>query len=438
MLLAVDYVGRRVCYFVSRLPSVSRLRLVSLVWEMQRAMLRFYRWSKGGLGVFVLGLVVLAMVAGSALAEPVVKRVSFTPRSDGQGYVVRIHTTERLHAFSEPRFVTRTQLELVLFNAQLARNLKRDTPGGPVQAYTVEARQGHLILRFQLDARTVVTADVYRDRATDDMLLGLTYASGPRASTPTRPVASGSAPALDDARARWRLDTVVIDAGHGGHDSGAIGAGGLREKDVVLPVALKVGEYLEELLDLNVVYTRRDDRFVTLRNRGTIANEAGGKLFISIHANAARNRTGHGTETYFLGMHKTDAAQSVMERENSVIQYESDPNAYAGLNQTALIEQTLAQSAYMRSSELLAGLVQQQFSQRVGRVDRGVKQAGFYVLWGASMPAILVELGFVTNADEAAYLRSENGQIYLASAIYRAVREFKTQYEKGLDLSINQ
>ena len=229
---------------------------------------------------------------------------------------------------------------------------------------------------------------------------------------------------------------VVIDAGHGGHDSGAIGGGGLREKDVVLSVALMVGQYLEELLDLKVVYTRKDDRFITLRNRGKIANEAGGKLFISIHANAARNRTGHGTETYFLGMHKTDAAQHVMERENSVIRYESDPNAYAGLNQAALIEQTLAQSAYMRGSEHLAGLVQQQFTQRVGRVDRGVKQAGFYVLWGASMPAILVELGFVTNAQEAAYLKSENGQIYLASAIFRAVREFKAEYEKGLDLVI--
>ena len=407
-------------------------------------MLRFYRRSRTWLGGLCLG--VLALAAGSVQAEPVVERISFAPRSDGQGYVVRIHTSERFHAYSEPRFVAQNQLEFVLFNAHLSQTFRRDAPDGPVQAYTVESRQGHLVLRFQLDARISVKAEAYRDRTSDDMLLGLTYVGG--ASTPTRRVAvtlppptttpPGNAPALDDARARWRLDTIVIDAGHGGHDSGAIGSGGLREKDVVLPVALMVGQYLEELLDLKVVYTRKDDRFITLRNRGKMANEAGGKLFISIHANAARNRSGHGTETYFLGMHKTDAAQHVMERENSVIRYESDPNAYTGLNQTALIEQTLAQSAYMRGSEHLAGLVQQQFTQRVGRVDRGVKQAGFYVLWGASMPAILVELGFVTNAQEAAYLKSENGQIYLASAIFRAVREFKAEYEKGLDLVTRQ
>jgi len=386
----------------------------------------------------------LGLAVGVVQAGPVVERISFAPRSDGQGYVVRIHTSQRLHAYSEPRFVAQNQLEFILFNALLSQNFRHDAPHGLVLAYTVEDRRGHLVLRFQLDTRTFVKAEAYRDRTSDDMLLSLTYVGAPPASPLPRPVITppvarsspGSTPVLDDARARWRLDTVVIDAGHGGHDTGAIGAGGLREKDLVLPVALKLGQYLEELMDLNVVYTRKDDRFVTLRNRGKIANESGGKLFISIHANAARNRTGHGTETYFLGMHKTNAAQHVMERENSVIQYESDPNAYTGLNEAALIEQTLAQSAYMRSSEHLAGLVQQQFTQRVGRVDRGVKQAGFYVLWGASMPAILIELGFVTNSQEAAFLNSENGQIYLASAIFRAVREFKARYEKGLDLVI--
>jgi N-acetylmuramoyl-L-alanine amidase len=263
----------------------------------------------------------------------------------------------------------------------------------------------------------------------------LTVAGGaPSAAVPVY----HSEAARDDARARWRLDTVVIDAGHGGHDAGAIGPGGLREKDVVLQVALRVGRYLEALLGVNVVYTRQDDRFITLRDRGRIANAAAGKLFISIHANAAYNRSAQGTETYFLGMHKTEAAERVMERENSVIQYEKDPTAYDGLDQRALIEQALAQSAYMRSSEELAGLVQEQFTGQIGRIDRGVKQAGFYVLWGASMPAVLVELGFITNAQEAAFLQSENGQIYLASAIFRAVRSFKTQYEKGLDLSVHQ
>jgi len=407
------------------------------------------RRSRTWKGCVFGSLWVLLLVAGPVRAEPVVERISFAPRSDGQGYVVRIHTSEPLHAYSEPRFLSGNELEFVLFNAEVSQACQRDTPGGPVQAYTLEARQGHIFVRFQLDAQVAVEADAYRDRGSTDVILGLTYVAGTPSATPARPVAawdasapSGATPAphtsravLGDARARWRLDTVVIDAGHGGDDTGAIGAGGLREKDVVLAVALKVGQYLEELLGVRVVYTRRDDRFITLSNRGHLANEAGGKLFVSIHANAAHNRSAQGTETYFLGMHKTDAAEKVMERENSVIRYESDQGAYEGLNQKALIEQTLTQSAYMRGSEQLAGLVQQEFTGRVGRINRGVKQAGFYVLWGASMPSILVELGFVTNAEEAAFLASENGQIYLASAIFRAVRAFKAGYEKGLELS---
>ncbi|MFQ5570143.1 MAG: N-acetylmuramoyl-L-alanine amidase [Rhodothermales bacterium] len=387
--------------------------------------------------------------AGVAQAGPVVERISFAPRVDGLGYVVRIHTTERLHAYSEPRFLANNQLELVLFNTEISQTCQRDTPDGPVQAYSVQRNKGHLLLRFQLNTGVSLKAAAYRDRITNDMLLGLTYTGDVPdvMPAPTRttvppvvvmPSKGHGEPQLDSERARWKLDTVVIDAGHGGHDSGAIGAGGVREKDVVLAVARKLGGYLEELLGLNVVYTRNDDRFISLKKRGQLANEAGGKLFISIHANAARKGRAQGAETYFLGLHKTDAARHVMERENSVVRYESDPNAYDGLNEQALIEQTLTQSAYMRSSELLAGLVQQQFAERVHRENRGVKQAGFYVLWGASMPAVLVELGFVTNPDEAAFLKSKRGQDYLASAIFRAVRDFKTQYEKGLDLVVSE
>ena len=400
----------------------------------------FQRQSKMIVAGLLLGLGVLLPAMSVAQAAPVVERISFMPNSEEQGYVIRIHATQRLVAYSEPRFVGRNQLEMVLFNTQLSQSCRQDAPDGPVQAYTVQMRQNHLVLRIQLDPQLSVKAKASWEHASDDLLLGLTYTGVPTAMpapVPT-PVAQSAALAPGDARARWQLDTVVIDAGHGGHDAGAIGAGGLREKDVTLPVALRVGRYLETLLGVNVVYTRRDDQFITLRDRGRIANEAGGKLFISIHANAAHNRSAQGTETYFLGMHKTGAAEQVMQRENSVVQYEDDPTVYDGLNEKTLIEQALAQSAYMRSSEQLAGFVQQQFNGNVGRINRGVKQAGFYVLWGASMPAILVELGFVTHTEEAAFLQSENGQIYLASAIFKAVRDFKTQYEKGLDLGVAQ
>jgi N-acetylmuramoyl-L-alanine amidase len=209
----------------------------------------------------------------------------------------------------------------------------------------------------------------------------------------------------------------------------------LREKDVTLAVARQVGAYLEERLGVRVVYTRSDDQFIPLQDRGHSANEAGAKLFVSIHANASPSPAAHGTETFFLGMHKTDAARKVMERENSVIELENDPEHYQTFTQEALIRQVLMQSAWMRQSEHLAGNVERQFGERVGRKSRGVKQAGFFVLWNAAMPSILVELGFVTHPEEAAFLRSAAGQDYMASALFRAIRDFKEQYERSLHLA---
>ncbi|MEF8797506.1 MAG: N-acetylmuramoyl-L-alanine amidase, partial [Salinivenus sp.] len=242
---------------------------------------------------------------------------------------------------------------------------------------------------------------------------------------------SASAGASKAARERWKLDTVVIDPGHGGKDPGAT-ANGVYEKSIVLGVARKLGDYIENRLGVDVVYTRTGDRFIPLKKRGHMANEAGAKLFISLHTNAARAHAAHGTETYFLGPSKTEAAEKVMERENSVIKYEDNTQKYEDYDEQALVRQKLTQSAYMRQSERLASLVQSQFEDRVRRDNRGVHQAGFYVLWSASMPSVLVELGFLTNPREARYLNSDRGQTLLASGLFRAVRNYKTKYEKGI------
>ncbi len=374
---------------------------------------------RSGLALW-MGIVVLS---GAAAATPRVERVSFTARADGQGYVIRFHTNEQVAAYSEPVRVSDRVIEITLFHMDLAPSFVKDAPEGPVERYTLTSEDGRIVARFFLSRTVAVNA--YRDRGTTDLLVSLTYESGAARKT-VEPTA--------DARERWRLDTVVIDAGHGGKDAGATGVGGLREKDVVLAVALKLGQYLEDLLGVKVVYTRRSDRFVPLKERGRIANEAGGKLFISIHANSSPSRGAKGTETYFLGMYKTDAASKVMERENSVIRFETDQEHYKNFDEADLIRMQLAQSAFMRQSEQLAGLVEAQFAERVGRRSRGVKQAGFYVLWSASMPALLVELGFLSNPREAAFLRSKSGQAYMASAIFRAVKAFKNDYEKGLHL----
>ena len=250
-----------------------------------------------------------------------------------------------------------------------------------------------------------------------------------------RPLPIGSVNLTTEEKAeRWTLDTVVIDAGHGGKDPGAV-ANGVKEKDVNLAVALQLGYYLEKLLKMNVVYTRTEDEFVELQERGKIANEAGAKLFISIHANSAPYSSQvTGTETYILGLHRTEKAKEVMERENNVVSMEANPDQYEAFYQNSILR-TLALSANLKMSEKLAGEIESEFSSRARRKSRGVKQAGLIVLWAASMPAVLVELGYLTNRFEAAYLNSHQGQDYLASAIFRAVRDFKHDYEKGLNLS---
>ena len=231
----------------------------------------------------------------------------------------------------------------------------------------------------------------------------------------------------------WRLDTIVLDAGHGGHDIGAT-YNGVREKDVTLGIVRALGPMIERELGLRVVYTRRDDRFEELRERGRIANRSGGKLFISIHANAAGASSASGTETYFLAPHRSTSAQEVMERENAVIQLESTPDLYAEYTDQGDILQALAMSAYQEESQTLARLVEGRLVGQ-GRRSRGVKQAGFLVLWAASMPAILVETGFVSNPDEARLLGSAAGQEQTARAIFEAVAAYRDQYERGLRLA---
>jgi N-acetylmuramoyl-L-alanine amidase len=379
-------------------------------------------------------------------ARALVDDVMFTPRSDGQGYVVRVRTADTIEAYGMPRSVGPHKIEWVLYNTALDDSFRKDPPGGPVEAYTTTAKKGHLILRFELDPDQPVRAEAYRDGASNDLLLNLAYTDGGPAvadaggsgtasasSEVVRQVstAEGSDGASQGARERWKLDTVVIDPGHGGKDPGAV-AQGLQEKDIVLDVAHKLGDYIENRLGVDAVFTRTGDRFIPLEERGHMANEAGAKLFISLHANAARAHAAHGTETYFLGPSKSEAAEKVMERENSVIKFEENTEKYDDYDEQALVRQTLTQSAYMRQSEQLASLIQTQFEDRVQRDNRGVHQAGFYVLWSASMPSVLVELGFLTNPTEARFLNSDKGQTYLASAIFRAVRAYKKDYEKGI------
>jgi N-acetylmuramoyl-L-alanine amidase len=231
----------------------------------------------------------------------------------------------------------------------------------------------------------------------------------------------------------YKIRKVVIDAGHGGKDPGAISRKS-KEKDITLSVALKVGEYIKaQFSDVEIIYTRKEDVFVALDERSRIANENGADLFISIHCNANPNRSPYGTETYVMGLHKSDGNLDVAMRENAVITYEEDYSTkYEGYDPNSaesFIIFSLMQHSFLDQSLNMASLIQEEFRDRARRKDRGVKQAGFIVLWKTSMPSVLVELGFLSNAKEEEFLNSSEGQSYLASSIFRAFREYKERVE---------
>ena len=230
--------------------------------------------------------------------------------------------------------------------------------------------------------------------------------------------------------------TIVIDPGHGGKDPGAIGKKG-KEKNINLSVALKLGNLIQEnCKDVNIVYTRQKDTFVALDRRAQIANNAKADLFISIHTNSvAKGRTVRGTETYTLGLHRTDDNLEVAKKENSVILIESDyEQRYAGFNpnssESYIIFEFL-QDKNMEKSVQLATHIQKQFKTTAKRIDKGVHQAGFLVLRETTMPGVLVELGYISTPDEERYLLTEAGTSALAKSIYQAFLSYKKKYDTG-------
>lgn len=382
--------------------------------------------------VWVVLLMAIGLVgAAPATAQIQIRDMELAERSDGEGYVLRVQATERIQAFSVPeRPNDDAVVEWTLYDAAMGEDVDLPT-GGPITRVETDTVDGHFTLRLHLNENEVIRTDAYRDGASDDLLLSLRSATQTAAGQIADDAARSAREIAESARERWRLDTIVIDPGHGGQDHGAT-ANGVREKNIVLDVAQKLGGYLEEHLDVEVLYTRTDDTFIELEERGRFANEHGAKLFISIHANSAGSSRAYGTETFFLGPSKTESARRVMERENSVIRYEEDTDVYDEYDDQELVRATLTQSAYLRQSQDLAAQIENQFAERVNRRSRGVKQAPFYVLWGASMPAVLVEMGFLSNGSEANFLSSDQGQTYMASAIFRAVRDYKEQYERGM------
>lgn len=401
------------------------------------------------------------LVSGTLFLPPLsaqteLTRVSAVERSDGNGFVVRYHLTEPIDSSTviQP---SSNLIQMVIYSAGLDTTGFRYPPAGDVfRDFELFKIPDGIALNVHVNDGHYFNYSTYTDRNGSDHLLALTTTTDTQMTgiTPeTEPInwslfGQNSALAAEPgSQIEDTTDTpstngsnfnvVVIDAGHGGKDPGTLG-GRIREKDVVLDVALKVGQYIEENIpDLKVVYTRTDDRFIELEERGRIANRHDGDLFISIHANSfehrnkARERSVYGAEVYFLGMTRSESALEVMKRENSVIELESGKTQE--LTEEDLLIYELMNAGNMSTSQRIAEIIEQQFRERAQRKSRGVKQAGFQVLYEASMPGVLIELGFLSNPNEANYLTSEYGQSIVASAIFRSIRDFKLDYDKSFN-----
>ena len=234
---------------------------------------------------------------------------------------------------------------------------------------------------------------------------------------------------------KYQLKTIVIDAGHGGKDPGAKGRVSW-EKDIALSISLELGRILNENMpEIKVVYTRKNDTFLSLFKRSEIANKANADLFLSIHCDAFHNSSVNGATSYLMGLSKSSANMNVAKRENSVIFMEENyEEIYQNFNPNSsesIMLLSLTQKAKIDNSTILANLIQDQFKNRIGMKSRGVKQAPFQVLWNTTMPSVLIETGFMTNATDEKKLNNKMHQVYIASAIFRAIRDYKKFLESN-------
>jgi N-acetylmuramoyl-L-alanine amidase len=367
----------------------------------------------------------------------------FTVDEKMNGTLFRIHLTGKVRDFSRSK-QNGEWIYVTLMGAQ-CDTVKIDTAFAQGIVERVRPVLSETSLQLSLQVRgTVEQSEIVQDQSSNDILITLI----------PKEVVEKKAPVIDTAAIRrqhaetkrkavevsiekqkkkWKLDVVVLDAGHGGHDPGTIGIVGTREKDITLGISLKLGEMIQkEMPDVKIIYTRKTDRFIELYRRGQIANENEGKLFISIHANSTERKpsSANGFEIYLLRPGKTEDAIHIAEKENAVVKLEKDyEDRYQELTEENFIILTMAQSSYVRQSERFAEMLEETMSAQMEGQRQPVKQAGFYVLVGASMPNVLVESGYLSNGKDERFLRSPAGQKKVATAILNALKGYKKEYE---------
>jgi len=262
---------------------------------------------------------------------------------------------------------------------------------------------------------------------------------GPSRPAPSKPALTHEpAPQAEIDAARWILDTVIIDPGHGGKDPGATGPGGTKEKDIVLQVGTRLKTLLETKLRVKAILTREDDRFIPLGARARIARQNSGKIFVSLHYNASRKRSSRGVEVYFLSEAKTEEAAEVAKRENAALQLEENGGVAEASDPVVDIQLGLLSTQWLKESQDVAASVRSEITQTLRQMDdRGVRQANFYVMRGTmgAMPSILIEMGFISNSNEEKLLKSRGFQKNMAESIYRGIKRYKKAYERQLEKS---
>lgn len=243
----------------------------------------------------------------------------------------------------------------------------------------------------------------------------------------------------NDLSAQSNKFIVVIDAGHGGGDSGNVG-NGYKEKNIALKVALEVGKVLEENPDIEVIYTRKTDVFIELYKRADIANKADADLFVSIHCNSVANSRPYGTETWVLGERNTARNFEVAKRENEVIfleeNYEENYSGFDPSSPESTIAIGIEQEVYVEQSIILARKIEDNFKKRAKRKSRGLKQESLLVIRNTYMPSVLVELGFLTNKKEGAFLNTKRGQTIMAGALCDAILDYKKELDQNIGTNI--
>ena len=298
--------------------------------------------------------------------------------------------------------------------------IRRSDTRGVVRKITADQLESTAQIAFQIKTK-VESHELYQGRDPSEIVVSL------------RTPMDNSVARIKEVKDRWKLDTIVLDAGHGGKDPGTMGPRGTKEKDIALDIVKRVGLLLEKNTKLKVIYTREEDIFIPLWKRTKVANESNGKVFLSIHLNGSPNKSAYGFETYLLRPGKTEDAIEVASRENEVIKFEDrSDNRYKDLSGENLIMATMAQSIFMRESEELAAMIQEEMAKKIKSKNRGVKQAGFHVLIGASMPNILVEAGYLTNRNEEKNLRNAKYRQAIANCIYKAIVKFRYSREQYL------